>query len=53
MFYDIETNPLNLDSVWDEVSTNGKDKSWSNRATIKIFGDEKKFEEYQKTLQKK
>ena len=45
-----ETNPLNLDSVWEEAYCEKKD--WSRQATIKIFSDEKKFEEYQKTLNK-
>ena len=45
-----ETNPLNLDSVWEEADTEKKD--WSRQATIKIFSDKRKFEEYQKTLNK-
>ena len=44
-----ETNPLNLDSVWQL----GDGKKWVYEATIKIFSDEKKFQEYQKTLKKK
>ena len=46
--YILESNPLALDSAWEEAA----DGVWPNKATIKIFGDEKQFNEYQKTLQK-
>ena len=45
----LETNPLNLNSAW--VAASG-DNKWENQATVKIFSDEKKFGEYQKTLKK-
>ena len=45
----LEINLLALDSCWEEC---GGDGPWSYKATIKIFSDEKQFNEYQKTLQK-
>ena len=44
----LETNLLALDSCWNECDS----KEWSRKATIKIFSDEKQFNEYEKTLQK-
>ena len=44
--YVSETDPLALDSRWFEFNANGR------IATIKIFSDREKFEEYQKNSQK-
>ena len=44
--YTLETNLLALDSCWKESDNKG----WSHKATIKIFSDEKQFNEHQKTL---
>ena len=41
---------MNLEIEWKGASGNDK---WDSRATIKIFSDERKFEEYQKTLKNK
>ena len=46
----LEINLLALDSCWEEFCSD--DESWSHKATIKIFSDEKQFNEYQKTLKK-
>ena len=42
------TDPLALGSDWDVWDG----EVWSRGATIKIFSDEKQYNEYQKTLQK-
>ena len=43
----LENNPLNLDYIWKAASEDGK---WSDYARIKIFSDEKKFDDFQKIL---
>ena len=48
-YYILDTNLLGLDSCWKQGGTGNK---WSNEATIKIFSDEKQFNEYKKTLKK-
>jgi len=45
----LETNPLFLASIWKEADDSN---SWSLTATIKIFDEKERFNEYQKTLKK-
>ena len=41
----LETNPLRLSHEWDEADR--KTRTWSLKATVKIFSDENEHNNYQ------